>query len=79
MITIKARFDGRVFVPEEPVSLPVGFLLEIPVHPQGEVNGTNSTLQDLAALAKELPENPDWPPDGAAQLDHYLYGTPKKP
>jgi hypothetical protein len=29
MSTIKARFDGHVFVPQEPVDLPVGWELEI--------------------------------------------------
>ncbi|MGD9855193.1 MAG: hypothetical protein AB7U20_09615 [Planctomycetaceae bacterium] len=31
MTVVKARFDGRVFVPQEPVNLPVGFELEIPI------------------------------------------------
>lgn len=29
MSTVKARFDGRVFVPQGPVDLPVGWELEI--------------------------------------------------
>ena len=33
MATVKARFDGRVFVPEGPVNLPVGHLLEIGLEP----------------------------------------------
>lgn len=80
-MTIKAKFDGRVFVPEEPVNLPVGYELEIVVaatakepRPQG-----GSTLARLAKIVKQFPENPDLPTDLAAQHDHYLYGTPKRP
>ena len=39
----------------------------------------NPTLRDLADLVAKFPTNPDWPADGAAQVDHYLYGTPKRP
>jgi hypothetical protein len=31
MATIKAEFDGRVFVPAEPVTLPVGTAVEVVV------------------------------------------------
>jgi hypothetical protein len=31
MATIKVRFDGRVFVPEQPVDLPAGTSVEIPI------------------------------------------------
>ncbi len=31
MQTVKARFDGHVFVPEQPVNLPVGFVVELPL------------------------------------------------
>ncbi len=33
MTTIRAHFDGKVFVPDEPVDLPVGETVEIPVRP----------------------------------------------
>ena len=36
-------------------------------------------LLALLEELRQLPENPDWPADGAAQHDHYLYGTPKQP
>ena len=60
----------------------------------GAANGTNGTipavapqelqmsegaLKDLLAIAYQFPINPDAPRDGAAQLDHYLYGMPKNP
>jgi hypothetical protein len=77
MITVKPHFDGRVFVPEQPVDLPVGQAVEIPIPPPAGAPRPPS-LADLAATLEGLPANPDWPADGAAQHDHYLYSTPKK-
>ncbi len=79
MSTIKARFDGRVFVPEGPVDLPVGCELEIALPAPAEKGPAKLPLVALADLLGRFPENPQWPADGAAQHDHYLYGTPKKP
>jgi hypothetical protein len=79
MITITARFDGRVFVPTEPLDLPPGYELEITIPSPPPAQPEQPTLLALAELMKQFPENPDWPPDGAVQHDHYLYGTPKKP
>jgi len=77
--TVKARFDGRVFVPDGPVDLPVGCELEIIVPAPAPAEPVNRPLVGLADLLGRFPENPQWPADGAAQHDHYLYGTPKKP
>jgi hypothetical protein len=79
MIIIKARFDGRAFIPEQPVDLPVGQILEITITPPAGVSNSPSTLRGLAELMDTLPANSAWPADGAAQHDHYLYGTPKTP
>ena len=79
MKTIRVHFDGRVLVPDEPVDLPVGAAFDAALT---EVNGAakkRSSLQRMIEAARELPDDPDWAPDGAAQLDHYLYGTPKRP
>jgi hypothetical protein len=79
MSTVKARFDGRVFVPEEIVDLPVGVVLTIPLPERpSQTNGAHS-LSGLAQVLSQFPANPDWPSDGAEQCDHYLYGTPKTP
>ena len=77
-MTVTARFDGRVFVPEGPVDLPVGHMVRVVLEP---INGAieSRPLAALAAALEQLPANPDWPADGAAQHDHYLYGTPKQP
>jgi len=96
MTTVKARFDGRVFVPEEPVDLPVGYELEIAIETppaedgatpaenraQPAANGAKkpkTALQQLAAIARQFPADPDLPRDYAAQIDHYLHGLPKQP
>lgn len=36
-------------------------------------------LKELAEGLRAFPANPDWPIDGAKQIDHYLYGLPKRP
>jgi hypothetical protein len=79
MITVTARFDGRVFVPAEPVDLPLGYELQISIPERSAKEGPASTLASLAEIATQFPENPDLPTDLAAQHDHYLYGMPKRP
>lgn len=74
-MTVKAHFDGKVLVPDEPVDWPVNQPLKVTVQPAepGE--------PPLVKLARELatfPPNPNSPGDAAAQHDHYLYGLPKR-
>lgn len=46
-----------------------------------EANGTGLTIeQKIQQLSAQVPEN-EWdrlPPDLSDNLDHYIYGTPKK-
>ena len=77
MSTVKVRFDGRVFVPEGPVDLPVGCELEIALPEVANQQGADYPLAALAELMSGFPENPLWPADGAKQHDRYLCGTPK--
>jgi len=79
MTTIKAHFDGRVFVPQGPVDLPIGCELEIVLPAAVGPKQAARPLAELADLLNQLPANPAWPADGAAQHDHYLYGTPRRP
>jgi len=79
MTTLKARFDGRAFVPEQPVDFPVG--QEVEIHVQ-EINGNGSTLDEsplaeLIDIAHKFPDDPNTATDLAAQHDHYLHGTSK--
>ena len=85
MTKLKAHFDGKVLIPDEPVDLPVGRDLEIQVHlPQTPEPGEPKhkpgmkPLEELADALEQTPPNPQWPRDGAAQHDHYLYGLPKR-
>ena len=73
-MTITAHFNGQVFVPDGPVDLPVGHRVRVVLEPS---DGTTKPLAGLLAQLQQLPANPDWPADGAAQHNHYLYGTPK--
>ncbi len=79
MTTLIARFDGRVLVPEEPVNLPTDRALRVQVEPVMPGEEVLSPLAELAEWAATLPDNPNAPTDAAAQHDHYLYGTPKRP
>jgi hypothetical protein len=81
--TVTAHYNGSAFVPDEPVQMPKGskvtVLIDAPLA-QGRQAGQESQtgLARLAAMAKALPPDPDAPADGAAQHDHYLYGTTKR-
>jgi len=82
--SFKARFDGKVFIPEEPVDLPVGQTLEVsvavvnPTQPE-PAQSDEPPLKKLADWASKLPPIANSPGDAAAQHDHYLYGAPKRP
>ena len=76
MKVLKAHFDGKVLVPKEPAEIAVNCALELAVRPIE--SGQEKPLLDLLRGLETLPPNADWPPDGAAQHDHYLYGTEKR-
>ena len=75
MTAIKAHFDGKVLVLDEPVDLPVNQPLEVYARPFLE---KRPLLMELADALSQLPPDPNSPTDGPAQHDHYLYGTPKR-
>lgn len=80
-MTIHAIYENGVFRPLQPVDLPDKTTVEIV---QVTVLGAptesdNRPLMRLLEIAKRYPGNPNAPTDGAAQHDHYLYGTPKRP
>lgn len=83
MTTLKARFDGRVLVPETPVDLPQDRVLEIYIDESVALPGDGdapetSPLLKLAQSLEGLPYDAASPTDGAEQHDHYLYGTAKR-
>jgi hypothetical protein len=68
MNTIDATFDGAVFRPTHPVSLPPNTAVRLTVERITRTEKTGSFLKTARSLQLEGP--PDW----AANLEHYLYG-----
>ena len=83
MTPLKVRFDGHVLIPEEPVMLPQDRVFEIYMHDVPDSHNVDelatSPLLELAEAIKDLPHDDKAPKDGAAQHDHYLYGSSKRP
>ena len=82
MTMLTAHFDGKVLVPDEPVNLPQDCALKVQVEPMEKSAAPVVEDKPLSTLLKAIaamPPNSDWPADGAAQHDHYLYGLPKRP
>lgn len=77
MTILKAHYDGKVLVPDEPVDLPQNCALEVHVRPVDRNGAAEKPLRKLLELVRALPVS-DWPADGAAEHDHYLYGSPKR-
>ena len=78
MTKLKAHFDGKVLIPDEPVNLPTDCLLEVQVQPLSSQNEPPAPLVRLVELAQEFPVGEQTPNDLAEQHDHYLYGVPKR-
>ena len=84
MSVIRAHFDGKNFVPDEPVDMPVGTaanVLPVPVVDQTSKPPSDKfrkPLAELAAILDALPHKSDLPPDASMNIDHYLYGHPKQ-
>jgi hypothetical protein len=74
MVSIRAHFDGKVFIPDEPVDMPPNTSVRLVL----ATDNGRPPLADLADLAKSLPPVPAWSADTAMQLDHYLYGAAKR-
>lgn len=76
MVSIRAHYDGKVFVPDEPVGLPPNAAVRLLLVP--ETDGDRPLL-DLVRATQGFADDGSWPGDAATQHDHYLYGTPKRP
>ncbi len=78
MKILTAHFDGKVLVLGGPVELPVDCALKVQVEPLRNAPVLPAQERPLVRLLRaleDLPQNSDWPVDGAAQHDHYLYGA----
>ena len=77
MIAIKAHFDGKYLVPDEPLELP----RQKPLIIQIELAEARAQAGDYSALdwiGDNAVDDPSLPEDLSVNHDHYLYGTPKK-
>ncbi len=70
-MTYRGRVKKGVVVLEGEAKMPEG--TEVRVEPIEE-----RPLMDLVRAAEGVPDDPEWPTDGAAEHDHYLYGTAKR-
>ncbi|HEV8606854.1 MAG TPA: hypothetical protein VGQ99_16035 [Tepidisphaeraceae bacterium] len=77
MVAFKAHFDGKVIIPDEPLNLPVNQRLIVRVESADAANedGDESVFD---WILKNPIDDPSLPTDLSENLDHYLYGTPKK-
>jgi hypothetical protein len=87
MTAIRAIFDGKVFVPQQPLDIPPGtaasvLLSSAPSNaaPKDQTSSKppRKPLAELAKLLDSLPDNSDLPSDFASEIDHYLYGMPRR-
>jgi predicted DNA-binding antitoxin AbrB/MazE fold protein len=81
MITnIKARYVNGALLPLEPLELEEGLEVVISIEEGPTLNSAeDSVLEMFERLHQSAPPG-TWdglPADGAKNIDHYLYGTPK--
>jgi hypothetical protein len=80
MVAIKGHFDGKVIVPDEPLNLAPNqrLVIHYETEPAAVPTG-NDAASVLLWLAENAVDDPSLPADFSQEVDHYLYGTPKKP
>jgi hypothetical protein len=67
MTTLRATFDGRVIVPETPVDLPIGQVLEVDVRAAGELRPGSPEL-----VLKLMKEGPPISKEDADELERLI-------
>ena len=72
-MTVSARFDGKVIVPDEPLDLPPNQALILQIE---RVNDETALAEEsaMAWLAANAVDSEALPSDLADRHDHYLYG-----
>lgn len=73
--TIDAIFDGKTLVPQNGVHLIEGKRYKLIVQPFDQSAAPNESAWDLLS---QLTGTVEGPADWASEVDHYLYGTPKR-
>lgn len=83
MKAIHAIYENGVFRPTDPVELPENCRVALTVSPEQQPAqsepSSDPPLIGLMEALDQLPAKSELPEDFAAQHDHYLYGTPKRP
>jgi hypothetical protein len=74
MTAIRAIFDGKAFIPQEPVALAPQAEVLVLIKGTAPIAPTGSSLKEIAALAKPG----GLPGDFAEQHEHYTKGTPRR-
>jgi hypothetical protein len=93
-MTFRGEIHNGTVVLDAPVLLPEGCRVEVavmpliaggtpppsPMSPPSLPDDERPVWERIAELAKHVPEEAlrDLPMDGASELDHYLYGAPKR-
>ena len=76
-MSLEGHIQNGVVVFDEPVSLPNGTPVRVePIMPPTGQDGQPKSL--LERLGNVVGAIDDLPPDAARNVDHYLYGHPKK-
>jgi len=72
-MTVHARFDGQVIIPDEPLDLPPNQALLVQIEP---IDQTSEVVAESALtwLAAHASQSPVLPADLAEQHDRYLSG-----
>ena len=80
---IHAIYDHGVLRPLEPLELPEGARVHLRVEEQVEQRSTDASTDEPPTLLERLKDfvgvAPNLPADASVNLDHYLYGAPKRP
>jgi predicted DNA-binding antitoxin AbrB/MazE fold protein len=82
---VEAIFDHGVFRPTEPLALPDGARVRLQIEEQNVselVSETSTSPENVPSLFDRLSNVvgsiDDLPGDSSTNLDHYLYGQPKR-
>ena len=81
---VDAIYDQGVFRPVAPLTLPNGTPVHLRVEELSGADGTqpNQPEAEIPTLLERMKDFVgtvhDLPPDASVNLDHYLYGTPKR-
>ncbi|HET6576612.1 MAG TPA: hypothetical protein VFG68_23645 [Fimbriiglobus sp.] len=81
-MTVTAHYDGRVFVPDEPVDLPVGTAVRLTVVPAAPPPASQLMRAELYARIQEIiarSYKPGPPENTSENVDAILYGRPGDP